>query len=101
MKVHGSTAHQLRQRAEQLGLVGGGMISSAGDLVTFLTAMLEGRLFSDDALTKATDWRAIEPGDIVSGGEYGMGLFRRGSTPPTIGARRRPTRQQLRHALGP
>jgi len=64
----------------------GGMLSTAGDLAAFLAAMLEGRLFSAQALAKATDWREIEPGDIVGSGEYGMGLFRnRHETYTTIG----------------
>ena len=47
------------------------MISTAQDLVTFLSAMLEGRLFSEDGVAKAMDWRPS-----LRGEEYGMGLFR-------------------------
>jgi len=64
----------------------GGMLSSARDLTTFLSSMLGGRLFSEEALALAKDWRTIEPGDIVPGGEYGMGLFRnQGTDFTTIG----------------
>ena len=37
---------------------------------------VEGQLFSGESLTRVKDWMAIEPGDIVSRGEYGLGLFR-------------------------
>ncbi len=47
------------------------MISTAHDLVTFLSGMLEGRLFSEDGLARAMDRRPSLPGE-----EYGMGLFR-------------------------
>jgi D-alanyl-D-alanine carboxypeptidase len=53
----------------------GGLLSTARDLEVFLTAMLEGRLFSGEAMGRATDWMATAPGDSGSE-EYGMGLSR-------------------------
>ena len=58
------------------GWAAGGIVSTGGELVTFLSAMLQGLLFSEEALALATDWIEIEPGDVVSAGEYGMGLMR-------------------------
>jgi len=58
------------------GWSAGGIISTARQLITFLSAMLEGRLFSEEGLANATDWMEIEPGDVVESGEYGLGLFR-------------------------
>jgi len=64
----------------------GGMLSTAQELVTFLSAMLEGSLFSEEALACATDWRSIGPSDFVGGREYGMGLYRhQGDDYTTIG----------------
>ncbi len=42
------------------------------DLALFESAMLGGRLLSEEAPAAATDWMEIRPG----GAEYGMGLFR-------------------------
>ena len=75
-KVPGDTLVDSANGLNSASWSAGGMISTARDLVTFLSAMLEGCLFSPAALANATDWRTIEPGDIVEGGEYGMGLFR-------------------------
>ena len=54
----------------------GGMISTSRELVRFFSAMLQGLLFSEQAMENALDWRLVEPGDIVSAlvQEYGMGL---------------------------
>lgn len=59
-----------------VGWAAGGIVGDARSLVKFLSAMLEGRLFSEQGVAEATEWVAIEPGDIVGGGEYGLGLFR-------------------------
>jgi D-alanyl-D-alanine carboxypeptidase len=75
-KVPGSSLVDSANGLNSSGGSAGGMISTAGDLVTFLSGMLEGRLLSGDALAYATDWMEIEPGDVVEDGEYGMGLFR-------------------------
>ena len=45
----------------------GGLLSTARDLTVFLSAMLEGRLFSEESLEHATDWS--------ESGDYGMGLY--------------------------
>jgi D-alanyl-D-alanine carboxypeptidase len=53
------------------GWSAGGIISTARDLTVFLSAMLEGRLFSQARLENATDWMQTRP----DGGNYGMGLY--------------------------
>lgn len=52
-----------------------GIVATARELVIFLSAMLEERLFSGEGLASATDWMENRPGD-PGAGEYGMGLFR-------------------------
>jgi len=52
----------------------GGIVSTAGDLVTFLKAMLGGKLYSKQALALAQDWMIEHPEDPNSG-EYGLGLY--------------------------
>jgi len=52
------------------------IVTTASELVVFLSGLLEGRLLSREGLSNATDWMEIEPGDIVTEGEHGMGLFR-------------------------
>jgi D-alanyl-D-alanine carboxypeptidase len=59
------------------GWSAGGIVANARDLVTFLPGFLEGHLCSEEGVTRATEWVAIEPGDVVGEGEYGLGLFRR------------------------
>jgi D-alanyl-D-alanine carboxypeptidase len=59
------------------GWSAGAIIASAGDLVNFLSGFLEGDLCSEEGVANATEWLAIDPGDIVGEGEYGLGLFRR------------------------
>jgi D-alanyl-D-alanine carboxypeptidase len=49
----------------------GGMISTAGDLVTFLEALLGGELCSAEALALVQDWM---PNDSVNSGSFGYGL---------------------------
>jgi len=53
------------------GWSAGGLLSTARDLTVFLSAMLEGRLFSQARLENATDWMQTRP----DGGNYGMGLY--------------------------
>jgi len=52
------------------------IISTARELVIFLSGMLEGRLLSREGLAKATDWMAMDPGNAVGSRDYGMGLLR-------------------------
>jgi len=52
------------------------IIATARELAVFLSGMLEGRLLSPEGLAKATDWMAMEPGDVVGSRDYGMGLVR-------------------------
>ena len=46
----------------------GALLTTARDMTVFLSAMLEGRLFSQARLENATDW--------YGGGDNGMGLYR-------------------------
>lgn len=53
----------------------GGIVSTAGELVTFLKALLNGKLYSAEALALARDWMpngGVVPGDFG----YGLGLRR-------------------------
>lgn len=45
----------------------GALLTTARDMTVFLSAMLEGRLFSREMLEEATDWS--------DDGDYGMGLY--------------------------
>ncbi len=55
----------------------GGMVSSAHDLVTFLSALLEGRLYSAEDLADAQDWLPTDDNTPVGeGDDYGMALDR-------------------------
>ena len=49
----------------------GGIISTAGDLVTFLEALLAGELYSANALALVQDWMSD---DSVNPGSFGYGL---------------------------
>jgi D-alanyl-D-alanine carboxypeptidase len=60
-----------------VGWSAGAIIANARDLVNFLSGFLEGHLCSEAGLANATEWLAIDPGDVVGEGEYGLGLFRR------------------------
>jgi D-alanyl-D-alanine carboxypeptidase len=59
------------------GWSAGGIVANARELTKFLSGFLEGRLCSEQGIASATAWVAIEPGDVVGEGEYGLGLFRR------------------------
>jgi len=60
-----------------VGWSAGGIIANARNLANFLSGFLEGRLCSEAGIANATEWLAIEPGDIVGEEEYGLGLSRR------------------------
>ncbi|UNI16566.1 hypothetical protein JDV02_002992 [Purpureocillium takamizusanense] len=49
----------------------GGIVSSAGDLVTFAAALRDGKLLSAESLAAMTEWRPASNGE-----EMGRGLFR-------------------------
>ncbi len=55
----------------------GGIIADARCLVKFLSGLLEGRLCSAEGLAAATEWLAVEPGNILNQEEYGLGLSRK------------------------
>lgn len=54
----------------------GGLISSARDLGTFLSALLDGRLYSAESLGDAMDFLATDPNVPLGVEDYGMGLVR-------------------------
>jgi len=59
------------------GWAAAGLTSTASDLVLFLSAMIEGRLFSEQSLAHVTDWMVIpDPKEPGSYAECGMGLVR-------------------------
>lgn len=57
-------------------LSAGGILSTAGDLVTFLSSLLTGELFSEQAFANMTDWRDQESSQAVPPSQYGMGLYK-------------------------
>lgn len=60
-----------------VGWSAGGIIADARSLVKFLSGFLEGRLCSEERVAAATEWLAVEPGDVEGGEEYGLGLSRK------------------------
>ncbi len=60
-----------------VGWAAGGIVANARNLVTFLSAFVEGRLCSEERIADAMEWLAMNPDDVEGEGEYGLGLVRR------------------------
>jgi D-alanyl-D-alanine carboxypeptidase len=76
-KVPGTDLARSANGLNSVGWSAGGIIADARSLVKFLSGFLEGRLCSEEGLAAATEWLAVEPGDIANQEEYGLGLSRK------------------------